>query len=978
MSLVNLIVVGALLGSAHSYPVRVPVESLLGYPINTTYIDETTFSYYEAVSGVLGTDNFEPLNQFQLQPYVANGFLGARIPNLGFGFTEDQNLNSTSDALSNGWPLFDSRISGAYMSGFFDLEDQRFPSTNFPELYDKGYESVISVIPQWTDLSLSTVVNGTNFTLNPRLTNTTSVGPITNYTQELNIKTGVVVTTFKWLNLIEVSVTVILHRDFENLGLVHVELRSDEEISVDVENFIDFQSSRRCDFVQAGDDGSGIYMTFSPHLVRSTNGTIYSRLDIEADLTNSQDNQFVSQRGTLQLYPGVVSEFTKYSGVSSTDESSDPFQSARSSALMTTTVEHLLNSHKLAWSNLLNETSITVPSSDLLTLASRLSLYHLLANQRASSSGVRSALGVGGLSSDSYAGMQFWDTDLWMIPAMSPFAPEIAHLVSKYRIYTHNQARRNAEENGRPGAVYPWTSGRYGNCTSTGPCYDYEYHINVAITYSAWKLYLSGAISDSDMSQDVYPLFRDTADFFVDYVNYNDTLGKYTTHNLTDPDEYANQVDNGAYTNVGISQLLKWSTVLGNHLNLSVNPQWDVVSKDMFLPSSEYNITLEYDTMNSSIEVKQADVILISGILDDEDGALELNFDYNDDQLIRDLNYYSDHQSAQGPAMTFPVFSMVSGKLNRHGCSMTSYLYKSVEPFLRFPFAQMSEQNFDDFNVNGGTHPAFPFLTGHGGILQNVVYGLAGLKFGYELQSDSIVKKLLFDPVLLPCLPGGLQIEGFQYQGAMLSISITDTEAVIEHQRGNNSVIIEVNERNENSGRFTLEPGMSLQFSLFKPAQNVAGSLTECSAQVIYSSESIHGDVTQVLNDGDNSTTWQSSEVDESYLVFDLGDSFTNVGSGQIIWGSYPARLIDLFTSPDVIDFDTINNTVWQLDNYPVEISNQFDVEDTTRIAYLPLRNVTNFQIPPTDKSTRYVLLRIHGSYSDSEGAIISEFNVFQ
>jgi trehalose/maltose hydrolase-like predicted phosphorylase len=35
--------------------------------------------------------------------------------------------------------------------------------------------------------------------------------------------------------------------------------------------------------------------------------------------------------------------------------------------------------------------------------------------------------------------------------------------------------------------LYPWTSGRYGNATSTGPALDYEYHINYVIALSMLK-----------------------------------------------------------------------------------------------------------------------------------------------------------------------------------------------------------------------------------------------------------------------------------------------------------------------------------------------------------------------------------------------------------------------------------------------------------------------------------------------------------
>jgi trehalose/maltose hydrolase-like predicted phosphorylase len=93
-------------------------------------------------------------------------------------------------------------------------------------------------------------------------------------------------------------------------------------------------------------------------------------------------------------------------------------------------------------------------------------------------------MAVGGLTSDSYAGLVFWDADLWMQPGFVPSFPEAAQSFTKYRLSKLDQARANAQTAftssknqtwiSPDAIIYPWTSGRFGNCTGTGPCWDYQ------------------------------------------------------------------------------------------------------------------------------------------------------------------------------------------------------------------------------------------------------------------------------------------------------------------------------------------------------------------------------------------------------------------------------------------------------------------------------------------------------------------------
>ncbi|VEU23974.1 DEKNAAC105228 [Brettanomyces naardenensis] len=988
------------------------------FPSEFDYHDSSTDTYYYQDERLLATLQFNPYNHFTNQPYVANGYIGSRIPNLGFGFSYDQNANVTSSALSNGWPLFDERYSGAFVAGFYDAQPNT-TGTNFPELLDDGgYESVISAIPQWTQLSFRAILaNGSEFILNPQ--DMKNRGQISGYSQSLDMAHGIVTTAYDWLNLFHFNISVLAHQQISTLGLVSVDitpLSPSNVSSLSVNNTLDFFSSQRCWLDKLGEDHAALWMTVFPENLPYKAATVYSLLHVTPTLSNDSAvvtyNDSISANYEISL--DCPSTLYKYVGIASddlfdTNRSSKVFDTAKQTVIDAASLPwvDLVDSHKSAWTDLWGENRITVQDDSYLTLTAEASIYHLLANTRSSNDNVTSALGVGGLSSDSYGGMVFWDADLWMMPGLQAFAPENAAAVAQFRKYIHPQAVENALINGYNGSVYSWTSGRFGNCTGTGPCINYEYHLNVAICYSIWKLYLSGSIDDAELRTLGWPIMRDTADFFSEYVKYNDTLGKYTTHNLTDPDEYANFKNNAAYTSIGIAQVMKWATLVGNYLGEKLTPQWKPVMDNMYLAVSDDNVTLEYDTMNSSVSVKQADVVLISYI-DDQDGFLPNVYGYDKNRAYTDLVYYSDRQAPQGPAMTYPVYMAVSEKLNDYGCGYHTYLQQSVRPFIRFPFAQMSEQNNDDYETNGGTHPAFPFLTGHGGVVQSYYFGLLGLRYSYSTGADNKIQRVLHvDPVNLPRFSGNFSIDGFHYLNETIDIDVDSTgcgagnndssscsATFISHGHSNTSVFLYVDNRNAHGGLHELSSGASLTVPLFVPAMNLEGSYAECLADTAAVSEGVDGDVLDAIVDGDNSTSWQVlDKTQASRVMIDLKaeHSFTK---GAIVWGPRPAKTFTVSILPggedlsksDMVrvrktfdpDTESYYNVTTIVSSQEVKITSPFNADDVE--VKIQDMNYTTFELGST-YTARYVVLDVMGVIDkddNAQGAEIAEFGLFK
>lgn len=963
-------------------------------------------------SSTVGTLDYVSWNQYQRQPYVANGYLGSRIPNLGHGFAYDT-LSSDSapkDDLSNGWPLFNKRYAGAFVAGFYDLQHNT-TKTNFPWLLQEGYESVIAAVPQWTTLQVEAQVNGSWHVLNPAISE--NRGTISEYSQSLCFSTGIVTTSYVWLDKLRVLYSVLAHRQDVNLGIVDLHISSlDEEIPVKVLDILDFLTAQRCRFNATGQDADGIHILYSPKDIDYVYGATYSKLVHDGKSEFHKDSKNVSQVVSFTATP-QGSRISKLVGVVTSDldpkkynSFDDVLQKAKSVAAKAS-VDSSIKSHIDSWSKTIEKPlKITFPDNRLLTLAARSSVYHLNANTRPDASGVSAAVGVGGLSSDSYGGMVFWDTDLWMLRGLLPYSPSHARSIVNYRIHTHEQAQKNLQSDYAPqknmhGAAFPWTSGRFGNCTATGPCFDYEYHINTAIALGAMELYKSGAVDDDFLEQSAYPLINDAATFLSEYVQYNESLQKYTTHNLTDPDEYANHVDNAAYTNSAISATLKFAAAVLKHLKKPVPKEYGQIENNMYLPVSpdDKDIVLEYDSMNSSIGIKQADVVMITYPLENNlisEKLAKVNMEYSS---LKQVDF--------GPAMTYPIFSIVSSALLDKGCTSESYLTQSVQPFLRGPFAQFSEQNNDDFATNGGTNPAFPFMTAHGGFLQAILQGLVGLRFDYNVTSGRINRFLTLDPIKLKTLPNGASFDGIQYQQQLLSFNLTSSKLSVTHQgpaEGSPKPFeIKLGSRNPSAGFYTIKPYETLVFPIYEAPDAFSG-LSECGkASLTNVTESVYGDSTVLANDGDNTTFWQAMNAEDAKILIDLKNAktFSNL---TINWGDRPPKQFSVSASKDdylkqysfkdyfdvlqKIDFGNSTEkfhsgkTIQQEDAFrqifhdSVSITEPYQPEDQHLIVLPSKHNITSVDLPET--SARFVLLEFSGVHDNGkgEGAKIYELNV--
>ena len=332
-------------------------------------------------------------------------------------------------------------------------------------------------------------------------------------------------------------------------------------------------------------------------------------------------------------------------------------------------------------------------------------LYHLYSFVREGTANSPSPMGLSGLG---YNGHVFWDTELWMFPAILQMHPELAKSMIEYRFQRLEAAKRNAFGKGYKGAMYPWESAETGVEETpvwalSGP---FEHHITACVGFAAWNYY---AVTQDKkwLLEKGWPILKNTADFWASRVERNGP-GKYDIKNVVAADEWAENVDNNAFTNAAAKANLKYATEAAQILGLKADPDWMNVASNIPVLKMADGTTSEHATYKGE-GIKQADVNLL---------AYPLKAITDAKQIKKDLDYYSVRVPNEGtPAMTQAIFSLLYSRIG--DSEKAFHFFKdSYVPNLLPPFNVIAE-------TKGGTNPYF--ATGAGGILQAVLNGFGGL-----------------------------------------------------------------------------------------------------------------------------------------------------------------------------------------------------------------------------------------------------------
>ena len=589
-----------------------------------------------------------------------------------------------------------------------------------------------------------------------------TVGTRSNYQQSLDLRTGVLTTSFDWTSpagdktsfayevnanradghLATVSLRAVPHWSGTATAVDEFDGRSLNHASTTA-NQVDGTSATQSATVET--DGKLATAGLSS-VLRVDDKTIPTQAVSDAGKGSA------AQTTDFPVTAGTSYRITKYVGIASsvdTDRSLKAASSQKAAAATATTAakagyQTALNQNAAAWSKLWRS-SISIPGDATMSGQIHASMFYLLASMR---SGVDWSTSPGGLSSDGYSGHVFWDMETWMYPALLAQYPDIANGANNYRQQTLTAARANADglstsEHPIKGAKFAWESALTGKETAPDPWGKYEIHIDSDIALAQWQYYQ--ATGDTTWLRDkAWPVLEGIADYWATRAVPNGS-GGYDINDVMGPDEYNYPVDNSATTNAGAQESLRIAIRAAALVGKTADPQWGKVADGLKIPvDTTANIHPEFDGYNGQT-AKQADVTLLQ---------YPWNVPMSSDLAQSDLNYYDAHTDTNGPSMTDAIAAIASAKLGSSGCTTYSYLKNSATPFLTAPFNQWYETR------NGG---AFTFTTGEGGYLQEFLYGFTGLRWG----TDAVT----VDPFLPTQLPG-VDITGVKWHGSNFDISV--------------------------------------------------------------------------------------------------------------------------------------------------------------------------------------------------------------
>lgn len=365
--------------------------------------------------------------------------------------------------------------------------------------------------------------------------------------------------------------------------------------------------------------------------------------------------------------------------------------------------DRLLQFHNKAWSDLW-KSDIVIHGDDETQREVHSMLYHLYSFARAGTAYSLSPMGLSGLG---YNGHAFWDTEIWMYPSLLLLHPEIAASLMEYRFQRLQAAKNNAFSHGYKGAMFPWESAASGNEETpvwalSGP---FEHHITADIAIAAWNYY--AVTQDKDwLREKGYPLLKETANFWASRVERNGP-GKYDIKNVVAADEWAENVDNNAYTNAAAKANLKYATDAAKLLGITPDPDWMNVFSNIPILKFADGVTKEHATYNGE-KIKQGDVNLLAYPMKE----------VTDPAAIRkDLEYY-EPRVGEGPAMTHAIFSILYSRLGNPDKAIKSFK-EGYTPNMRPPFGVIAE-------TATGNNPYFS--TGAGGMIQAMLNGFGGLE----------------------------------------------------------------------------------------------------------------------------------------------------------------------------------------------------------------------------------------------------------
>ena len=536
---------------------------------------------------------------------------------------------------------------------------------------------------------------------------------VTNWKQSLDLKKAVHTTSFIIPGKAEIKYNITALRNLTYSGLIEVEVKALDNIQMQGLNTMDIPDGyndikKRIVSANVGLDGGKetILQTeaWSSHKAHEVFASSEFIFDHKKLTIRNEDQSKNTIEGALKK--GETVKFSLVGSVCTSRDFNDPKSESERHVIYVSYLgtERILKEHFALWEELW-QGDIEVEGDDEAQLVARSALFNLYSNALENS---RLSISPMGLSGTFYSGHIFWDSEIWMYPPLLFLNQGLAKSMIDYRTDRLKAAENRAMTYGYKGAMFPWESDDKGEEATpinalTG---QFEHHITADVAIAFWNYYQMSKDKDWLMKEG-YPVLEKIAEFWTSQSAKNSN-GSYSINYVIAADEYAEGIDDNAYTSTAAKKALEYATLAAGICGKKVPQIWNEISDNLVFSKMENSVTKEYQGYKGET-IKQADANLL---------AYPLGIITDPKQIKKDLEYYAAKVDQQnGPAMTFSVFSV---QYARFGDADKAYSYfkKAYQPNQRPPFGVLAE-------TATSSNPYF--MTGAGGILQAFINGFGGL-----------------------------------------------------------------------------------------------------------------------------------------------------------------------------------------------------------------------------------------------------------
>jgi alpha,alpha-trehalose phosphorylase len=258
---------------------------------------------------------------------------------------------------------------------------------------------------------------------------------------------------------------------------------------------------------------------------------------------------------TAELKPGEKLRLVKFLTYSWSSVRSTPALRAQAAAAITeakeTGWEQIAADQRAYLDDFWDRADVELDGDAELQQSVRFALFQLL---QAGGRAEQRAIPSKGLTGPGYDGHTFWDSETFVLQALTYTAPRAARDVLRWRHSTLDLARARAETLGLRGAVFPWRTIRGEECSGYWPAGTAAFHIGADIADAAIR-YVTVSGDEEFGRRYGLELIVETARMWRS-LGHHDAGGNFRIDGVTGPDEYSAIADNNVYTNLMAQQNL--------------------------------------------------------------------------------------------------------------------------------------------------------------------------------------------------------------------------------------------------------------------------------------------------------------------------------------------------------------------------------------------------------------------------------------